>query len=143
MSAKRELPDPASMAASSASTKDTRVSGKFRRRLQPGSQTSETRNENGANRQEGSTSREKAVSVEDTSSIFGGGDKRQKKVIYREFSENPNEVLETVVEDIPEPPTEKDVVIKISVSNLSLDGSVEERVLPLTYRYIIGGNCVI
>jgi hypothetical protein len=120
MLSKKEQPDPASMAASSTSTKDTRVSGKFRRRLQqPGSQTSETRNENVANRQEGSTSREKAVSVEDTSSIFGGGDKRQKKVIYREFSEDPNNVLETVVEDIPEPPTEKDVVIKISVSNLS------------------------
>jgi hypothetical protein len=119
MLAKQGQPDAAAIAASSASTKDTKVSRQFRRRSQPGSQTSETRNENGPNRQEGSISREKAVSVEDTSSIFGGGDKRQKKVIYREFSENPNKVLETVVEDIPEPPTEKDVVIKISVSNLS------------------------
>ena len=51
----------------------------------------------------------------DKTQIFGGGDKRQKKIVYRAFSENPLEVIQLVVEEPPLPCNEGEVVIKISV----------------------------
>jgi hypothetical protein len=54
--------------------------------------------------------------ADNPSSFFGGVDKRQKKTIYREFSEEPTKAIETVVEEIPEPATELEVVIKVLVS---------------------------
>lgn len=76
------------------------------------------------------SSREKATTVVKTinskdissavadkpTSFFGGVDKRQKKTIYREFSEKATSSIETVVEEIPEPASELEVVIKVLVS---------------------------
>lgn len=63
--------------------------------------------------------RESATSsVEDERSIFGGKDKRQKKIVYKTFGEKPGQVLEAAVEEIPEPALNTHVIIKVSVSYL-------------------------
>lgn len=57
------------------------------------------------------------ISTADTNSIFGQGDKRQKRVVYTSFAENPFDVLAIQVEESPSKPRDKDdVVIKVSVS---------------------------
>lgn len=104
-----------------ASTENAKTFGRFRRRSQQPPQKFEERNESeGVGRRAFSSSREKTPAVNNSNGSFFGGDKRQKKVVYREFSESPTQVLETVIEDIPEPASERDVVIKILVSELFL-----------------------
>jgi hypothetical protein len=95
--------------------------GRFRRRSQqpaePTPSVPDERTVATADRsQEGA--REAAASVADERSIFGGKDKRQKKIVYKTFSENPIQVLEAVVEEIPEPASDRHVIIKVSVSSL-------------------------
>eukprot|EP00934_Nitzschia_sp_Nitz4_P003461 Nitzschia sp. Nitz4//scaffold52_size167869//56335//57796//NITZ4_002270-RA/size167869-snap-gene-0.223-mRNA-1//-1//CDS//3329554017//3451//frame0 len=58
-------------------------------------------------------------SVADTKSLFGPGDKRQKKILYRSFADEPTSVLEIVVEDPPFPAQEDHVVVKVSASTVS------------------------
>ena len=56
-----------------------------------------------------------------TGSLFRlAGDKRQRKVIIKEPSDKPEEVFGMEVDDIPEPATDKDVVIKVTASTVSL-----------------------
>ena len=67
--------------------KNPRNLSRFRRRLQKTSQKADDRNEAEGNEREPST-RETTVSARSSSGSFFGGDKRQKKVVYRDFSEN-------------------------------------------------------
>ena len=98
--------------------KNPRNLSRFRRRLQKTSQKADDRNEAEGNEREPST-RETTVSARSSSGSFFGGDKRQKKVVYRDFSENALKELEIVTEDIPEPASETDVVLKVSASTVS------------------------
>jgi hypothetical protein len=96
--------------------------GRFRRRSQqPAEQdsprVSDERNVATADRSQGDV-REAAPRVEDQRSIFGGKDKRQKKIVYKTFGENPGQVLEAAVEEMPEPAFDTHVIIKVSVSSL-------------------------
>ena len=52
--------------------------------------------------------------------LLGLGDKRQKKIVYMQFSEKPTEAIQTVVEGIPEPAKENHVIIKVAASTVSL-----------------------
>lgn len=63
----------------------------------------------------------KEHSTADSAGFFGNGDKRQKKIIYRKFSEAAHNTLDIVVEDVPRPSNEKEVVIKISVRRIFSD----------------------
>jgi hypothetical protein len=63
-----------------------------------------------------------SVPTEDTSSVlatlFGTGveTKKQRKIVYKTFGNDPIKLLEIVTEDgIPEPASERDVVIKVAV----------------------------
>lgn len=95
--------------------------GRFRRRApqQPAEQKTpsvpDERSVATADRSQGDA-REMAPSVEDEKSFFGGKDKRQKKVVYKSFGENPSQVLEAAVEEIPEPASDSHVILKVSVS---------------------------
>lgn len=64
--------------------------------------------------------RDGVPSLAESVSLASGGEKAQKRVIYRSFSEKPKDVLEMVIEDTPLPLTETDVVIKVSVSTFIL-----------------------
>ena len=59
--------------------------------------------------------RRDAPNAVDEGKSFFAADKRQRRIVYNSFGEYPGTVLKTVVEDIPEPASDKDVVIKIAV----------------------------
>jgi hypothetical protein len=86
------------------------------------SKKTDKRNESGEKRESEANSRDAASTKEQTPLVdgsgpfFGGGDKRQKKVVYKEFTENPGANLTVIVEAIPEPRNDQDVVIKVLVS---------------------------
>jgi hypothetical protein len=97
-----------------ATTKPKTI-GRFRRRsLQP-SQESDKRDEDTERRQSDSSAVTRERVPTDDSSSFLNGDKRQMKIVFRRFGVDPKDVLETVTEDIPEPASDRDVVIKIVV----------------------------
>jgi NADPH:quinone reductase-like Zn-dependent oxidoreductase len=77
------------------------------------------------------------------------GEKRQKKIVFNEFSTKPCDVLRVVVEDIPEPATEKDVVIKVTASTVSLHDCMvrkgvafASREFPITPGVDVVGNII-
>lgn len=77
------------------------------------------------------------------------GDKRQKKVVFNEFSTKPLDVIRVKVEDIPEPATENDVIIKVTASTVSLHDCMvrkgvafESREFPITPGVDVVGNIV-
>jgi NADPH:quinone reductase-like Zn-dependent oxidoreductase len=56
-----------------------------------------------------------------TGSLFRlAGDKRQQKAVIKEPSDKPEEVFGMIIEEIPEPATDKDVIIKVTASTVSL-----------------------
>ena len=57
-------------------------------------------------------------SPSDGSGSFFGGTKKQKKIVYKTFSDSPCQSLTLVVEPIPEPIDEDSVTIKVLVSFL-------------------------
>lgn len=104
----------------SSALKKSKDKSRFRRMSRERTQKPEERSEIvGIERRGGSTNREMAPAEKRGSGLFfSGGEKSQKKIVYREFSEITN-VLELVNEEIPELASETDVVVKISVSNFS------------------------
>ncbi|KAL3923164.1 MAG: hypothetical protein SGILL_001811 [Bacillariaceae sp.] len=77
--------------------------------------------------------------------LFGLGDKRQKKVVFTKISEDPKEAIEIQVDSIPEPASENHVVVKVTASTVSLQDclirkgvSYETVDLPIT-----PGVCVV
>jgi hypothetical protein len=98
--------------------------GRFRRRSQPQPTEQEPplvpdeRSVAMADRSQEEAREAATSSVEDERSIFGGKDKRQKKIVYQTFGEKPGQVLEAAVEEIPEPAFDTHVIIKVSVSSL-------------------------
>jgi NADPH:quinone reductase-like Zn-dependent oxidoreductase len=90
--------------------------------------------------------------IEKSSSSGGSmflGDKRQKKIFFNQFSAKPLEVIQVGTEDIPEPSTEKDVIIKVSSSTVSLHDcmvrkgvSFEAEDFPITPGVDVVGNIV-
>lgn len=58
------------------------------------------------------------VDGEDTKSAFWKGEKKQKAVVYRQFSDDPKAVLELESgEGIPELPSKNHVMLKVQVSH--------------------------
>lgn len=77
------------------------------------------------------------------------GDRRQKKLVFTEFSETPREVLQVQVSEIPEPASDTDVVVKVTASTVSLQDCMlrkgvafETGDLPLTPGMDIVGNII-
>jgi NADPH:quinone reductase-like Zn-dependent oxidoreductase len=77
------------------------------------------------------------------------GDKRQKKIVFNEFSAKPMDVIRVGVEDIPEPSSEKDVIIKVTASTVSLHDCMvrkgvafESGEFPITPGVDVVGNIV-
>jgi len=85
-----------------------------------------------------------------TSSLFGGlRDKRQQKVVFSKFSQDPRKVIRVEVDEIPEPTTDNDVIIKVTASTVSLfDCNVRKGVsyetvdLPVTPGADVVGNII-